>query len=638
MNEAAFGCLTPAAATGPSASHPPTLRPLLPPTLLSLRCQGYRDWCRHVNLPERVLELELETLRKGGEVVVRAMTGSPGLGTLLLMCCCRWHAPAAAAAACCWERPLLVWWLVVLPLPLASPSADDTRACPCLSVIACPLQEWEFLLEELSLWFLMYSEGANLRHTPEAMWFLYWCLRNSHERQMQITVPPPTDPRSAAYIGAPAGGAFRLARSAALERGGRCLGAGAGRGPGRGVSAAALIPPCTLLPAARTPELARDLVKLRIHLRNKYQAQLAGWRREAGARPDGEMRGIQELVRGVRAGAACAACAAALHAMPPAHMLLLCLPRRPPHRFLPTLLPPRLPPYPPAQADIHAGAKRAIAASGVLEAGQRGREANMLAEMVAYGDSGAFLDKASLRLAPITACCCLPATPRVGWLGRAWQAACPCPAAGEAARHHPPPPLAPATSQTPAAGHPHLLLPGARGGQEGDGKRGDWRARGVRRRQRKPLHALRGAQGTCLVGLMGRPPACMLAASSGLPASGSPAALLACRAALSPSACLPWRLPHAPRPSLCRRWPSWGCSGTRRAGGRWCPRTCTATYCWSVGISAVPRCSCRASRQLGVLQPGGCQDERAALLPPPLARPSPATASHPLPPGGHHHH
>ena len=55
----------------------------------------------------------------------------------------------------------------------------------------------------------MYSEGANLRHTPEALWFLYWCLRNSHERQMQITVPPPTDPRSAAYIGAARRGSAR---------------------------------------------------------------------------------------------------------------------------------------------------------------------------------------------------------------------------------------------------------------------------------------------------------------------------------------------------------------------------------------------------------------------------------------------
>lgn len=56
-------------------------------------------------------------------------------------------------------------------------------------------------------------------------------------------------------------------------------------------------PACPLLAAARTPELARDLVKLRIHLRNKYHRQLAAWRAEQGAKPDGETRTIQELVR-----------------------------------------------------------------------------------------------------------------------------------------------------------------------------------------------------------------------------------------------------------------------------------------------------------------------------------------------------
>lgn len=73
-------------------------------------------------------------------------------------------------------------------------------AAACAWPRRCP-QEWEYLLEELALWFLLYSEGANLRHVPEAMWFLYWCMRNSHEKQMQITVPPPTDQRSAAFIG-----------------------------------------------------------------------------------------------------------------------------------------------------------------------------------------------------------------------------------------------------------------------------------------------------------------------------------------------------------------------------------------------------------------------------------------------------
>jgi hypothetical protein len=181
--------------------------------------QGYRDWCQHVDLPERIKELELEELRRSGEVV-----------------------------------------------------------------------EWEFLLEELALYFLMYSEGANLRHTAEALWFLYWCLRNSHERQMQITSPPPSDSRSAAYI-------------------------------------------------AHNKELAMDIMKLRIHLRNKYASQISQWRSEQGIKADGEMRTTQEL------------------------------------------------------GEVHAAVKRSILASGMLEGQGRSREVNMLAEMVAYGDSGAFLEK-----------------------------------------------------------------------------------------------------------------------------------------------------------------------------------------------------------------------------------------------------
>ena len=32
------------------------------------------------------------------------------------------------------------------------------------------------LLAELSLYFLIYSEASSLRHTPELMWFIYWCV------------------------------------------------------------------------------------------------------------------------------------------------------------------------------------------------------------------------------------------------------------------------------------------------------------------------------------------------------------------------------------------------------------------------------------------------------------------------------
>lgn len=39
------------------------------------------------------------------------------------------------------------------------------------------------LLCELSLYFLQYTEGANLRHTPEALWFLFWCANTSAEME-----------------------------------------------------------------------------------------------------------------------------------------------------------------------------------------------------------------------------------------------------------------------------------------------------------------------------------------------------------------------------------------------------------------------------------------------------------------------
>lgn len=36
--------------------------------------QGYRDWCRHVDLPERVPELTMDSLLKGGEAVVSSLS------------------------------------------------------------------------------------------------------------------------------------------------------------------------------------------------------------------------------------------------------------------------------------------------------------------------------------------------------------------------------------------------------------------------------------------------------------------------------------------------------------------------------------------------------------------------------------
>lgn len=65
--------------------------------------------------------------------------------------------PCCCPASCC-------WWCLLVPFSILPTPA--TSLSPPL-IFNCP-QEWEFLLEELALYLLMYSEGANLRHTPEA--------------------------------------------------------------------------------------------------------------------------------------------------------------------------------------------------------------------------------------------------------------------------------------------------------------------------------------------------------------------------------------------------------------------------------------------------------------------------------------
>lgn len=259
------------------AMHPPNAVACLPATHVA---QGYRDWCQHVDLPERIKELGLEELRKSGEVVVRRGAAGCGLraavgcaGCLVVVLCRAGLRCRPVFCSVCFDHVCAA----LVGQRCCRPAAADARRPPtarlrttCPASLPCP-QEWEFLLEELALYFLMYSEGANLRHTAEArgrggvgdgrqggrvtqyalgregkrsrkrgstaasprrvwqaralaklswlgadsllpapatcpaaqvLWFLFWCLRNSHERQMQITSPPPTDSRSAAYIGA----------------------------------------------------------------------------------------------------------------------------------------------------------------------------------------------------------------------------------------------------------------------------------------------------------------------------------------------------------------------------------------------------------------------------------------------------
>ncbi|KAL6774638.1 GSL1 [Auxenochlorella protothecoides x Auxenochlorella symbiontica] len=58
------------------------------------------------------------------------------------------------------------------------------------------IQEWEYGLEELAMYFLVYSEAANLRHTPECLWFVYWICRNSFHRWNGASCPNPMHPSS----------------------------------------------------------------------------------------------------------------------------------------------------------------------------------------------------------------------------------------------------------------------------------------------------------------------------------------------------------------------------------------------------------------------------------------------------------
>ena len=58
------------------------------------------------------------------------------------------------------------------PIPKALLERRDK--VPALSPEACHM-----LLCELALFFLIWTEAANVRHMPEAMWFLWWCCAHT---------------------------------------------------------------------------------------------------------------------------------------------------------------------------------------------------------------------------------------------------------------------------------------------------------------------------------------------------------------------------------------------------------------------------------------------------------------------------
>lgn len=109
---------------------------------------------------------------------------------------------------------------------------------------------WEYLLEELALYFLIYSESANVRHMPEALWFIYWIVRNSKKRIETVTGFPADDPRSAAV-------------------------------------------------AARS-EAHRGIIRKQTHLRNRYHREIKDLRDQLMVKPDGDYTPDHKLVENKR--------------------------------------------------------------------------------------------------------------------------------------------------------------------------------------------------------------------------------------------------------------------------------------------------------------------------------------------------
>ncbi len=85
---------------------------------------------------------------------------------------CRINRRSQPCTSCCTSCCSSGQWWEALPLLVS--------AFPFISV-----QLWEWQLEELAMYFLLHSEAANLRHLPEALWFIFWCLRNSPDKMGQ---------------------------------------------------------------------------------------------------------------------------------------------------------------------------------------------------------------------------------------------------------------------------------------------------------------------------------------------------------------------------------------------------------------------------------------------------------------------
>jgi hypothetical protein len=69
-------------------------------------------------------------------------------------------------------------WAVTDPPGLCRPSRGPPeqdvldRSSFCDETVVCGL------LTELSLYYLIYTESSSMRHTPELLWFLFWCMNH----------------------------------------------------------------------------------------------------------------------------------------------------------------------------------------------------------------------------------------------------------------------------------------------------------------------------------------------------------------------------------------------------------------------------------------------------------------------------
>jgi 1,3-beta-glucan synthase subunit FKS1, domain-1 len=91
----------------------------------------------------------------------------------VLLCSCAVLMYCAYVLCSCTVLMYYARWLVTA-------FRDTTGASSAPRVdIAFPTTDKDLLLKELALYFLIYTEAANLREMPGVLWFVFHCLRNS---------------------------------------------------------------------------------------------------------------------------------------------------------------------------------------------------------------------------------------------------------------------------------------------------------------------------------------------------------------------------------------------------------------------------------------------------------------------------